>query len=393
MYRFIVENNEWLTPTTMLLTLRYSPNETKILSYHSGQYAAIAFSRHGRVSHTRCFSIASSPSELDMLQFGIRVNGRFTKALNDVKPGDDLFVRGPYGGFVFDTDVHQEAVFAAGGIGITPFMSMLRYLRATQYPHNLHLLYGVQSQDNIPFLEELRSIETTMPNLHVIYGVNHGDIDKLAGLNVVRGRVDGAMLHEALEGRPAEKSVFICGPPPFMNNLSTAARIRGVPSDSIITEAFKQGSHRQTGKVVSWPRNTYILGGLGIAVGGFVITVTDIVKNLPTTTLTNSSSAQRQLLSTSSRANDLDTLVNHFPDETDASKTASPATAQAINDAKAATQTTASSSQATSSGTTARTTSNATSASTTKTSTPTPAPAPAPAPKCTTTQSGVTTCV
>lgn len=395
MYRFIIERIDQLTPGIIGLTLRYGPGETKILGFHPGQYAAISFTRRGHISHARCFSIASSPTNLETIQFGIRVGGHFTSALSKAKPGDTVYVRGPYGGFVFDPAFHEEAIFAAGGIGITPFMSMLRYLHATQYPHTLHLLYGIQSQDDIPFFDELSAIDKDMPNLHITYAVSHGAVDKLVGLHAVQGRVDGALLHEALENRPAEKTVFICGPPPFMNSLTEAAKIRGVPSSSIITEAFKQGPNRQTGKVVSWPRNMYILGGLGVAIGGFAIMVGDIISNLPKVPFTTAS-AKRQLHSGSQRANDLDSLVNSFPSEDQTDKADSPAVTSALQ-AATPTQTPTTTSTASTTRTTSTSSPAPTSSGTTSTPTPAPTPAPAPAPKpapvCTTTQSGVTTCV
>lgn len=384
MYRYTVKRNEQLTPSVMLLTLAYDPGETKSFGYRPGQYAAIAFGHGRHVGHARCFSIASSPNNPDELQFGVRIGGKFTHGLQHIKPGDRVDVRGPFGGFIIDPQHHKELVLIAGGIGITPFMSMLRHIHSTPYPYNIKLLYGVQDQHDIPFYEEIKQIAADVPNLSVTLAVSHGDVDALKGQHVVQGRVDGALLHEALENRPAEKTVFICGPPPMMNSLVEAAAIRGVPNEQIVTEAFKQGQHRQTGKITSWPRNMYVLGGVGIVIGGFVITALDIVKNLPTKHLTNDANAQRALQSKSSRAADLDTLVNSFAPDANTGKTASPAAAKAIEDAKQA---------AASSTSTSGSSSSSTSPTTTTTPTPKPAPAPAPAPVCTTSQSGVTTCV
>ena len=388
MYKCIIEQNEQLTPTTQLLTLRYAEDESKILGYHSGQYAAISFRHKGRLSHARCFSIASSPSDLDILQFGIRVQGRFTRAIRKLEPGERIDIRGPYGGFVLAPGSQKDLIFAAGGIGITPLMSMLRYLKATNFPYHVRLLYGVQSQDDIPFIDELRQMAQAMPNLHITYAVSKGDITTLAGLDVVQSRVDGALLHDAIAGQPQNKTLYICGPPPFMNSLVEAAKVRGIPKNQIITEAFKQGPARQTGKVISWPRNMYVLGGLGVVVGAFAVMVGDIVHNLPKAQFINASLAQRQLRTGNQRSSDLDALVNTFADEDETGKTDSPAATNALNAVAAA-------DAANAAATAANNTATPTPTTTTKLATPTPAPAPAPAPapKCTTTQSGVTTCI
>lgn len=406
MFRCVVEKNEQLTPSTLLLTLRYAMDESKTFGFHPGQYAALSFHKGRRISHARCFSIVSSPTEPDKIQFGIRIGGRYTHAMRTVQPGEEVDVRGPFGGFVINPQKHTELILIAGGIGITPFISMLRYVHATQYPHAVHLLYGVQDQHDIPFYEELCTLAASTPNLHITFAVSHGGVGRLVGQNVVQQRIDGALLHQAIEGKPQDKTIFICGPPPLMKSMIEAAAIRGVANDSIITEAFRQGQHRQSGKVVSWPRNMYVMGGLGIALGAFAISVNDIVKNLPAKHLVEESAAQRQLQNKSARAADLDQLVNSFPAEADAGKTASPATTQALNEAAAtntiasqpaptatSSKTTTSTSTKTSTPTTTTPTTS-TSATSNPTPTPTPAPTPTPTqPKCTTSQSGVTTCI
>lgn len=399
MYRYVVERNEPLTSSTLLLTLRHADEERKIISYHSGQYAAISFLHKKRLSHARCFSIASSPTDGDALQFGIRVGGRFTRALQKATPGDTVFVRGPFGGFVIDETRHRDVILIAGGIGITPFMSMLRTLRATQYPHAVHLLYGVQSQDDIAFIDELRAMVASWPQLHMVLGVSHGDIDKVADMHAAQGRIDASMLHEALEGRPAEKTVFICGPPSFMQSMVESAKIRGVPNAQIITEAFKQGSHRQTGKVVSWPRNMYVLGGLGMAVGAFAILINDIISNLPKTPF-SAGAANQQLHASSKRATDLDALVNSFPAEVASQKSNSPGAALAMGSgtdeqsaaANAPTTSTTQNAPVSQAPAPSSTTSNTTAPPATA-SPPPSQPATPPQPVCTTSQSGVTTCV
>lgn len=397
MYKFVVARNEQLTPGVLLLTLAYAPHESKVFGFHPGQYAAISFGSGLRRSHARCFSIASSPLDQGYIQFGIRVGGAFTHALQQVQPGELVEVRGPFGGFVVDPQHHRELVLIAGGIGITPFMSMLRFIRAASYPYSVRVLYGVQDQHDIPFYDELARIAGEVPNITITFAVSRGNIDALHEQHVVQGRVDGALLHEALEGRAQDKTVFICGPPPMMKSMVEAAAIRGVPENNIITEAFKQGKHRQTGKIVSWPRNMYIMGGVGVALGAFVISVIDIVDNLPSAHLTNATEAQKQLETPTSRSSDLDTLVNTFAAEANDTKTASPTTIEAQ---AASTQTTTSSPTQTPTTTTATpTTTTSTAATPTTTPTPapapdpTPAPAPAPTPVCTTSQSGVTTCV
>ncbi len=393
MYHYQIDRNEWLTPSTILLTLKKSETERKVFGYHPGQYAAIAFSSHGRPSVARCFSITSSPMEEDVLQFSIRVHGTFTSRLKDLEPGSAVSVRGPFGGFVLDSNKHHDVIFAAGGIGIAPFMSMLHHMYAVAFPHDIQLLYSVHDQSDIPFIDELKELERAMPNLHITYAVSQGDTGTLAGQTVVRGRIGAAELQTALGGQQANKTLFICGPQAFMTSLVKLAKIHGLPPSRIITEAFNQGDHLQTGKVVSWPRNMYIIGGLGVAVGSFAIMTSDIIKNLPSTPLADSAAVRSQLQAKNSRETDLDELIKHFASNLLDGREDSPATVQAMADAAVPVATsTPSVTTPTQKSTTLPSTNTTVSTSTPTPTVTAPAPAPKPTPVCTTSMSGVTTC-
>lgn len=369
MHTYRVTANERLTPSTIRVTLEPDKSDKRPFIYAPGQYAAISFIRRGRPSVARCFSIVSSPTDPYRLQFSMRTRGRFTSALTKVRVADIVQVRGPYGGFVFDPARHGDSVFIAGGIGITPLMSMVKYATDTRSERKISLIYGVQSQDDIPFHTDLDTLLAQNQNLDVTYAVSKGPVDAITAGQAVSGRVNADLLRSKLSG--GSKTVFICGPPPFMNGMVKLLTDLGVPRQQIITEAFNQGPHRQTGKVASWPQNMYTLGALGVGIGSLAIMVSEIVKSLPNVPLTDEQSPSTPLSSSSQREKDLDTLVNSLTQ--DLNRPDSPTVA------------------------TASTTSQPTS-STSPQSTPapvvaTPAPTPAPAPKCTTSQSGVTTCV
>lgn len=321
---------------------------------------------------------------LDKLQFGIRLEGKFTHALQGLKQGSNIIVRGPYGGFVIDPSKHTDVILVAGGIGIAPFISMLRHAadHATDTPFTV--LYSVSTQNDIPFLNELAHLSTTLPNLTVIIIVSHGDTDKLGGYTVVKGHIDDAVMKHAVGTSGASKTMFICGPPAFMNAMVSLGEPHGIANDRIITEAFKQGKHLQTGKVVSWPRNMYVLGATGIVLGAASLLVLDVIKSLPATPLKKSGAAAEQLPGDSTeRDKQLDAIVNNLSART--TGTMSPATASAIADASTP-------EIVYSQGGTTNTMPAATPSA--PVSTPTaPTPTPAPTPVCTTTQSGVTTCV
>lgn len=279
MYKYIVEENSELTATTNLLTLRHKDGGAPLL-FQPGQYAAIGFKRKFRPTAVRCFSIASSPTEQDKLQFSIRIKGRYTSAVKNIQAGDEIFVRGPYGGFVMNTHEDDDVVFFAGGIGIAPFMGMMEYATTLQLKNRIHLIYSCQTQDDIPFLEKLKAMRFKNDKLTVTYVMGNEPLDILAGERVAIGRVDEAML-EKLGLDFAIQKFFICGPPPYMNAVTKLLKTHQVPSDMIITEAFGQGSNRQTGAIRSWPFNIYAVTSLGIIIGGFVIMTMDLARTIP----------------------------------------------------------------------------------------------------------------
>jgi ferredoxin-NADP reductase len=188
MSTYIVQESTKITPSTLLLTLRRDETE-RPLAFEPGQYAAISFEHKGKPSPARCFSIVSSPTDQHLLQFSMRVRGHYTTALSRLQEGEVVDVIGPYGGFVFDTSREKKAIFLAGGIGITPFMSMMRYLVALQSDNDITLLYSLASQDDVPFKDELLAIQNRHPNLKVLFVVGNGPTDSLPTTQVATGRI------------------------------------------------------------------------------------------------------------------------------------------------------------------------------------------------------------
>lgn len=386
MHKYIVDTAEQITATTLLLSLKEQEGQ-RLFSFQPGQYAAVSFYHKNRPTPARCFSIVSSPTEQRTLQFGMRTKGRFTKAVANLQPGNIVNVRGPYGGFVLDSERDNDVVFLAGGIGITPFMSMVSHASNVHATTKITLIYSCQTQDDIPFLAELSNLSRQNPNFKVVFAVGSGSIDKLIGLTAILGRVTADLLDGILNNSYHSRAFYICGPPPYMNAMSKTLQTKGVTKDRIMTEAFAQGSYPQTGKIRNWPYNIYVLGAVGVVLGSLAITVSDILKILPPASIINSANLAPTLTSTNSRQQDLDALVNGL--SAPSSNAPESAAVQAANKANnAATATTTPSTAANTA------VSNTAATAPAATQTPVLKPAPAPTPKtCTTTQSGVMTCV
>ena len=407
MYKYNVVANDKITPTTQLLTLE-ADNKGIPISFQPGQYAAISFYHHRRPTTTRCFSIVSSPLQRGTLQFSMKTGGKFTKSITDITTGSHVMVRGPYGGFVFDGIRDKNAVLIAGGIGITPFMSMIRYARDINASNNITLLFSCRNQDDIPFLDELKTIQKQNPHFQVVFVIGSGPTDKLVGQTISLGRISPDLLDAVKASTPEEQTYFICGPPPFMKSMIKNLRDKGITDAKIMTEAFSQGPNRQTGKIRSWPFNIYVLSAASMAVGSFIILVSDVIKTLPKTAAASQKTASPSA-QTNSRQSDIDQIVNDLQPSTNTSSP-SDAVKTLYQSSSVSTPSPSPSPSPSSSPTSSPSPSPSPSSSPTPTPTPKPspspspapapaptppppAPAPAPKPVCTTNASGVTTCV
>lgn len=207
-----------------------------------------------RRSLTRCYSLSDQP---DPAGYRITVKralppadqpglppGASSSHLHDhVHEGDVLQVRAPAGRFCIDADASVPAVFIAGGIGITPMMSMLRWCAVEQPERAIHLFYGVRSSADHAFkavLEELARTHASF-HLHVVYSSPQtGDV---LGVDFQHsGYIDQALLRSSLpHGR---HQFYVCGPPPMMQSLIPALRDWGVREDDLHFETFGPASLR-----------------------------------------------------------------------------------------------------------------------------------------------------
>ena len=382
-----------LTPSIIGLVLERDPDQ-QMYTFQPGQYVTISFMSKGRHTAERCFSISSSPTDQDTLEFGIRVGGKYTQALQKINPGDSVSIRGPFGGFIFDAHTQHNVVFCAGGIGITPFMSMLRYASALNLENNITLLYSVRNQDEIAYYDEINSTTLNNPNIKVFFVVGEGATDKInLSHQIYQGRISPEMLGTACNNLFGETSFFLCGPPPFMNAIVSMLKKSNVASEFIITEAFNQGKQKDKGR--GWPFNVYTIGAVSMVASTALVMVVDMLKTIPSTVLPeNLSSKETTPLAT--RQKEIDDIINKLESNlaTTGSSPAVTSAEQEVLDAQAEIAAQQSNTKVTYTQAPTSSTPSAT-PTTPATSTPaaTPVPKPTPTKKCTTSASGVKTCI
>ncbi len=179
------------------------------------------------------FSVATSASDGKRFAFTAKRLGDFTSTLPEVAPGTRAFVEGPYGTFVPDPENPSGAVLIAGGIGVTPIMSILRSLRDQGDTRPLWLLYANKTWEDATFRDELAELEQCL-DLDVIHVIS----DPEPEWKGERGKIDEALVKRRLPRDDGRRQYFICGPEPLMNAAEKALIAQGVAPTHIFSDRF-----------------------------------------------------------------------------------------------------------------------------------------------------------
>jgi ferredoxin-NADP reductase len=184
----------------------------------------------------RTFSIASSPAEAPRLLFATRLTGSaFKRTLLDAKPGLEVDLDGPFGSFVLHRNAAKPAVLFAGGIGITPFRSIIKDATERQLPHDVTLFYSNRSAGSTAFLSDLEAWQERNPHFKLVATIT----DPPSG--EPWRHATGLMNAAFLESRMNDWTSAICylaGPPAFVTAMRTALDTLGADPDNIRTEEF-----------------------------------------------------------------------------------------------------------------------------------------------------------
>lgn len=197
------------------------------IDHEPGQFAFVTFHSDQVPAEEHHFTISSAP-ERDGFTYTIKAVGDFTGQIGELEEGDTAVVEGPYGAFTLDPDA-DRVVMVAGGIGITPFMSMLRHMDRTGDAVETHLFYGNQTVDDIVFKDELAELDDAHDWLTVTHVLSDEDVD-----GYEHGYIDASILTDL----PGDAAYYVCGPPPMMDAVTDTLTDLGVDSSQIRTERF-----------------------------------------------------------------------------------------------------------------------------------------------------------
>jgi ferredoxin-NADP reductase len=343
MNNYIVKRIEKVSNDTLLLTLKPRHNRDKI-DFSPGQYAAIGYRYQGRPSPMRCFSIVSSPNFTDEVQFAMKILGDFTSSIADLEPGNHVFLRGPFGNFIIDENFDENVILLAGGIGITPFISILRYANETHSNLPITMLYSNPSEQNIPFYSELIELEQQNPNFKAAYFTTNGDASNLAHVRSLNGRINEERLLNLTNGKFNKFTYFVCGPISFTSKMKQILIDNNTDPDRIISEDFSPSSQVENiaiGSRFSINKLTYGLSAAALVIAvGFFMSI-DLIRIVPklvsaNSVKTNSTNSQslpssNSATSTSSPGSSTSNSVSQSPTTTAGSSTSTRPTTSSSN--------------------------------------------------------------
>jgi ferredoxin-NADP reductase/nitrite reductase/ring-hydroxylating ferredoxin subunit len=228
---------------TDIMTFRFSRGG---IDYTAGQYAFFKLDdidgdAKGSIRH---FSIASSPTEQDFIQISTRIRDtQYKQKLASLEEGTEISAWGPRGEFVLHEDHSKLAVFLSGGIGVTPFRSMIKYATDKQLPIKIIMFDSNRNEQNVLYKDEFDRCANQNKNVKIVYTITEEEVQKsddATNGSGEHGRIDRSMLERHLTKDEVTNAVFyICGPPGMLKAMQELLQQElQIPKDRLKVEAF-----------------------------------------------------------------------------------------------------------------------------------------------------------
>jgi predicted ferric reductase len=214
-------------------TVTVRPEGHRGLSFQPGQFAWLTAWVSPFAVEEHPFSISSTASQPQQLSFTIKELGDFTRRVREMTSGQRVYLDGPYGAFSVDRHPAPGYVFIAGGVGITPIMSMLRTLADRGDSRPLHLFYANKTWEDVTFREEIDALQARL-RLTVIHALEKPPGDWTGA----RGFITREVLDRRLPAERGRMEYFVCGPDPMRDAIEKALYRLGIPLSRIHAERF-----------------------------------------------------------------------------------------------------------------------------------------------------------
>jgi ferredoxin-NADP reductase len=220
-------------------TMEFHFSKPEGFNYKPGQHIEITLINPPETDeegNSRVLSLVSAPYEPNLIVATRMRDSAFKRVLKTMPIGGEVNIEGPYGSLILHSDSTKPAVFIAGGIGITPFMSMIRYATKENLPHKIFLFYSNRRPEDTAYLEELKQKERENPNFHLIATMTQMENSKLPWHGET-GYINEAMIKKYIEDI-TKPIYYLAGPPAMVSAMREMLVKMGIIEDYIRTEEF-----------------------------------------------------------------------------------------------------------------------------------------------------------
>lgn len=227
---FVVVQKERETDGVFSLFLK--PTDNSKYDYISGQYVGVK--PPGIVGHGKCYTISSTPND-ELVRLTVKRQGQVSSAITDMTSDEKILLEGPYGNFYPDEKMN-EVIMIAGGIGITPFFSVVKSNLEKRSEKKFTLFYSNKTKNDIIFFDDLNELATANPNnLEIIYCLTQEkNADEVISENK---RINKEMIKKYVSSLD-HKCYYVCGSIGFVNDMWKLLKELGVLEENIFTESF-----------------------------------------------------------------------------------------------------------------------------------------------------------
>ena len=228
-----------VTETPSVKTFRLLPSsENRFLpfTFVPGQFLNVSF-WIGGARMNRSYTISSSPTQREYVDLTVRrePRGAVSRHIVDLlKVGSQIEAGGPVGRFTFTGTEADSIVLIAGGVGITPMMSVTRYLTERSWAGDIFFVYTCRTPADFIFKDDVAALQRLNPKLHVAVTISKPEGTDWKG---PRGRISKEWLTQTVPDL-ASRRIHLCGPPSMMDSTKAILTELGVPPDRLKTEAF-----------------------------------------------------------------------------------------------------------------------------------------------------------
>ena len=207
------------------------------VDFRAGQYFWVELPSRGYEDDRglrRHISVVTSPTERGVLGLATRMRySAFKLTVAELSVGDEVEVEPPKGNFLLPEETGRPYVFVAGGIGITVFRSMLRYIADERLPYRVTLVYSNRDRASTPFLDELEELGERIPGFRAVLTMTDD-----ASWDGESRHIDADLLVDHLEADLRSYTYLVAGPPGMVESVAEKILGAGVADEQVLVDKF-----------------------------------------------------------------------------------------------------------------------------------------------------------